>query len=517
MRFSSGVAVSIFALLSTVSQARGQTPDAAACGKLAALKIENATLVGEAVAAGQFTPPPPPPGGMPSMPQAFANLPAMCRVTATLKPSSDSDIKVEVWLPVEGWNGKLQGVGNGGWAGSIFYFMMANALRGGYAVVATDTGHAGGMGDGRFAFNHPEKLTDFAWRAVHEMTVTAKAVIEAYYGKGPRLSYWNGCSTGGRQGLKEAQRFPSDYDGILDGAPANYMTHLAAHSLWVAHATLKDPASYIRKEKFAALHKAVLDACDGLDEVRDGVLENPRRCKFDPRSIECPAGTDTTACLTSTQVAAARKIYGPARNPRTGAEIYPGLEPGSEMGWGALAAGPAPLSISADHFRYIVFGNPEWDYKTLDFDKDIAKADAIDNGLLNATNPNLRAFFNRGGKILMYHGWNDQLIAPGNSINYYNSVVKELGPDTVSKSFRLFMAPGMEHCFGGEGPSVFDGMSALEQWVEQQKAPEQLIASHIANGTPDRTRPLCLYPKVAVYSGTGSTDDAANFVCRAQQ
>ena len=275
----------------------------------------------------------------------------MCRVTATLKPSSDSDIKVEVWLPAAGWNGKLQGVGNGGWAGSIFYFMMASALRSGYAVVATDTGHAGGMGDGTFAFNHPEKLTDFAWRAVHEMTVTAKAVIEAYYGNGPRLSYWNGCSTGGRQGLKEAQRYPSDYDGILDGAPANYMTHLATHSLWVAHATLKDPASYIPKEKFAALHKAVIDACDGLDAVKDGVLENPRQCKVDPKSIECPAGTDAAHVPDR---AAGRSCAQDLRACAQSADWrrdLPGLERGSEMDGARWPAGPrrsaSPPTISS--------------------------------------------------------------------------------------------------------------------------------------------------------------------------
>ena len=209
---------------------------------------------------------------------------------------------------------------------------------------------------------------------------------------------------------------------------------------------MKDPASYIPKEKFAALHKAVLDACDGLDAVKDGVLENPRLCRLDPKSIECPEGTDAPTCLTAPQVDAARKIYGAARNPRTGAEIFPGLERGSEMGWGALAGGPAPLSISTDHFKYIVFRNPDWDYRTLDFDKDVAKADEIDSGLLNATSPNLRAFFNHGGKILMYHGWNDQLISPGNTINYYNSVVKELGPDTVSKSMRLFMSNSSRSC-----------------------------------------------------------------------
>ena len=306
---------SFLTLLGLAAPLHGQALDATACEKLASLKLENVrsphSRSGLASSARRRSPP----GGVPNAPQTFASLPAMCRVTATLKPSSDSDIKAEVWLPVSGWNGKLQGVGNGGWAGSIFYFMMATALRSGYAVVATDTGHAGGMGDGTFAFNHPEKLTDFAWRAVHEMTITAKAVIEAYYGSAPRLSYWNGCSTGGRQGLKEAQRYPSDYDGILDGAPANYMTHLATHSLWVAHATLKDAAGYIPKEKFVALHKAVIDACDGLDAVRDGVLENPSQCKVDPKSIECPAGTDAPTCLTAPQVEAARKILRACAQP----------------------------------------------------------------------------------------------------------------------------------------------------------------------------------------------------------
>ena len=351
--------INVLALLGLAAPVHGQSLDAAACEKLASLKLAHATLASQSVGAGEFSPPASPPGGMPNAPQAFADLPAMCRVTATLKPSSDSDIKVEVWLPAAGWNGKLQGVGNGGWAGSIFYFMMANALRSGYAVVATDTGHAGGMGDGTFAFNHPEKLTDFAWRAVHEMTVTAKAVIEAYYGKGPRLSYWNGCSTGGRQGLKEAQRFPSDYDGILDGAPANYMTHLA------------DPQPVGRArdvEGSGQLHSEgeVRDAAQGRDrrmrrarwrqgrragESRQLPVRSASRCSVRP-------GPTRATCLTAPQVDAARKIYGPARNPRTGAEIFPGLERGSEMGWGALAGGPAPLSISADHFKYIVFKDP---------------------------------------------------------------------------------------------------------------------------------------------------------------
>ena len=498
------------------------------CESLASLKLPNTTItLAQTVAAGAFSPPaplsgvPPPPAAAPvPSAQTFEDLPAFCRVAATLRPSSDSDIKIEVWMPVSGWNGKFEAVGNGGWAGTISYAnpvkgrALAGALARGYAAASTDTGHTGTGGDGSFAFDHAEKLVDFAYRAVHEMTVKAKTIVQTYYGTAPKLSYWNGCSTGGRQGLKEAQRYPADYNGIIAGAPANYMTHLSTQSLWVAHATMKDPASRIPREKFVMIHKAVLDACDAGDGVKDGVLEDPTQCRFDPGVLQCK-GEDSSTCLTQPQVEAARKIYGPARNPRTGREIFPGLEPGSELGWAALAGGPAPFSISVDHCRYVVFKNPNWDYKTLDFDKDVERADQTDNGLINATDPNLKSFFGRGGKLLMYHGWNDQLIAPRNTINYYTSVVNAVGD--MSKSFgsiRLFMVPGMNHCAGGEGPSSFDELTALEQWVEQGKAPDQLMASRQSSGSVDRTRPLCPYPQVAEYKGTGSTDEAANFMCR---
>ena len=258
----------------------------------------------------------------------FRDLPAFCRVAATLAPTSDSDIKIEVWLPLSGWNGRLQAVGNGGWSGSIAYPGLASGIRQGYATASTDTGHSGSSGE--FVQGHPEKLIDFGYRAVHEMTVTAKAIITAFNGSGPKLSYWNGCSSGGKQGLKEAQRYPADYDGIVAGAPANNWTHLEVGSLWVAQAVHKDEASFIPQAKFALIHKAVLDACDALDGVKDGVLEDPTRCHFDPQALKC-AGEDAPTCLTAAQVEAARKIYAPATNPRTGKEIYPGLEPGSEM------------------------------------------------------------------------------------------------------------------------------------------------------------------------------------------
>jgi feruloyl esterase len=243
-----------------------------------------------------------------------------CRVAATLTPSSDSDIKVEVWLPLANWNGKFQGVGNGGWSGAVSTGALATAVRRGYAAASTDTGHQGGSG--QFALGHPEKLIDFGYRAVHEMTVQAKAIVAAFYGNGPRLSYWVGCSSGGKQGLKEAQKFPADYDGIVAGAPANYWTHLTAQSLWVAHATLKDPGSLMPREKFAMMNRAVMAACDLNDRVADNVIEDPARCRFDPGVLACK-GSDGPACLTPAQVEAARKIYAPATNPRTRAVIFP--------------------------------------------------------------------------------------------------------------------------------------------------------------------------------------------------
>ncbi len=450
------------------------------------------------VAAGDFSPPP---GA------ALKSLPAFCRVAATLAPSKDSEIKIEVWLPASGWNGKFQAIGNGGWSGAIGYAALARALVQGYATASTDTGHSGGSGS--FALGYPEKLIDFAYRAVHEMTVRSKAIVSAYYGNGPKFSYWNGCSSGGKQGLKEAQRFPADFDGIIAGAPANYWTHLVAGSLWIAQAVHKDEASYIPASKYPLIHKAVLEASDAMDGVKDGVIEDPTRCRFDPKVLECK-GSDSSMCLTPPQVEAVRKIYGPARNPRTGQEIFPGLEPGSELGWGGLA-GPQAFPIASDHFKYVVFKDPNWDWRTINFDTDVALADKIDDGMLNAMDPDLKAFIGHGGKLLMYHGWNDQLISPQNSINYYRSVA-----ETLRGSVRLFMVPGMNHCAGGDGTSTFDAVGALEQWVEQKHAPEQILASHMTNGTPgivDRTRPLCPYPQVAQYKGSGSTDDAANFVC----
>src|SRR6266404_894259 len=292
----------ITAILLASTALVGQT-----CEDLSSLKLSDTTITSaQAVAAS-------------------GDLPASCRVAATLRPSGDSEIKIEVWMPVTeaAWNGKFQANGNGGWSGAIATGELAAALRRGYATAGTDTGHTGGSGS--FALGHPEKLVDFAWRAVHEMTEKSKAIILGYYGKPAKFSYWVGCSSGGKQGLKEAQKFPADYDGIVAGAPANYWTHLSASGLWYAQATLSDPAGYIPKEKYAVLRKAVIEKCDAADGVKDGVLENPMRCSFDPKVVQCASdAVDQSQCLTAPQVEAARKIYGGPKNPRTGEGIFPG-------------------------------------------------------------------------------------------------------------------------------------------------------------------------------------------------
>ena len=485
----------------------GSASAAASCDSLAALHLKDATItLAQSIDPGAFAPPAGP--GRGAAANAFKLLPAFCRVAATLKPSADSDIKIEVWLPAANWNEKFQAVGNGGWAGVISYPAMAKAISQGYATASTDTGHS--TPGGAFAAGHPEKLVDFGYRAVHEMTVQAKAIIGAFYSTAITRSYWNGCSTGGRQGLMEAQRYPADFDGVVAGAPANYMSHLQPWSLWPAKAMHASEASYVPPSKYPIIHKAVIEACDALDGVQDGVIEDPRRCDFDPKALEC-SGPESSACLTAPQVEAVRKLYEPATNPRTGTKIFPGLQPGSEMGWGGLA-GPQPLSIATDTFQYDVY-DPSWDWRTIDFDKDVAAVEQKFAASVDAVSPDLSAFMGRGGKLIMYHGWNDQLIAPENSIDYYSAVLYTMGVAKTSDSIRLYMVPGMTHCSGGDGTFDFDMLPILDQWVERGKAPESITA---ARRNPDRTRPLCPYPLNAMYKGSGSTDVAANFSCLPQ-
>ena len=425
--------------------------------------------------------------------------PAFCRVAAVLTPNADSHIEIEVRMPLTKWNGKFQAVGNGGWAGSITVPAMMAALQEGYATASTDTGHQSSVTPGgAFAFGHPEKLVDYGYRAVHEMTVEAKAIIAAFYGRPPRLSYWNSCSNGGRQALMEAQRYPEDYDGIVAGAPAANWTGRALQSLWVAQAVHRTEGSFIPPAKYPAIHQAALAACDALDGVEDGVIEDPPKCRFDPSVLLCK-DAEGPSCLTSAQFETAKKIYenhGP----------YPGLAAGSELGW-ATYGSDKPFAIGHDYFKYVVFGDPNWDYRQLDFN-DVAR---YRNPTVDALDPDLKPFFTRGGKLIQYHGWSDPQIPPLHSVDYYRSVVAAMG--NVDSAYRLFMVPGMQHCGGGAGPNQFNVVAALERWRESDVAPNEIVAAHVTNNRVDRTRPLCPYPQVARYKGVGSTNDAANFAC----
>ena len=488
------------------------------CDSLASLVLPNGTITAaEAHAAGAFTPPMPP--GRPlseRQAQQYAALPAFCRVAATLSPSSDSDIKVEVWMPAEGWNGKLQAVGNGAFTGNLRYGggrSMASGLERGYATASTDTGHVGGSAE--FGYNHPEKVVDFGWRSVHEMTVTAKQVIGAFYGDGPQYSYWFGCSAGGRQAMKEAQRFPEDYDGIIAGAPGNDWMGRAAGSLRVAKHLEANEDARLSDDEVQLVHTAVLEACDAADGVTDKVVGDPERCHFDPAVLQCSgARGDTDACLTAAQVHTVQMMYSSPENPKTGRAIT-GVLPGSETNWTNLGWTRSARGTGLDQYRYLVYADPTWTIDQFDFETDIVAAEETDNDTLNALDPDLRPFFAAGGKLLAYHGWSDAQISPANATQYYGRVVETVGDEAaVRDGFRLFMAPGMGHCAGGEGPNAFDALTAMEAWVEEGRAPDRIIASRTRDGAVDRTRPLCPYPQRAVYTGTGSTDDAENFVCQ---
>jgi feruloyl esterase len=478
---------------------------AASCEDLSRSSIPNATItLAQSVAAGALTAPAGRGGTNP-----FANLPAFCRVAATLKPSAESDIKIEVWLPATGWNGKFEAVGNGGWNGNVDQNALATALRRGYAAASTDTGHEGGAGPW---MRNREKLIDYGHRAVHEMTATAKTLINTFYGSAPKFSYFNGCSAGGRQGLKAAQMYPDDFDGIVAGSPALNATGRAAFAVYAAQALHKEDASYIPAAKYPAIHDAALKACDAADGVTDKVIENPRACKFDPQVIACAAGADNNSCLTPAQVTAARALYQPLVNPRTKQVINTPLEIGSELGWNTFG-GQQPFGVATQFYQFMVFNNPQWDWKTLNFDADMAAVAKAEDGLIDAKSADLKKFVASGGKMIQYHGWADPQIPAGVSTSYYENVLKTTG-GAVRNNYRLFMVPGMNHCGGGDGPASFDMLTALEQWVEQKKAPDTIPAAHLTDGQPDRTRILCPYPQVATFKGSGDPNSAASFACR---
>ena len=496
-----------------------------ACGALKTLSLPNVAVTSsEFVAAGSAAP-----GGRGGRGGSTEPLPAYCRVAATLTPSADSHIEMELWLPADGWNGKFLALGNGAWAGNIPLEAMASGLRRGYATAANDTGHKGGSAS--FVLGHPEKLVDFAYRAMHEMAVQSKAMIRAFYGRTPQLSYYQGCSTGGRQGLMEAQRFPEDFDAIVAGAPVNNMVHLNVSQVGLQVDMLRNPSRLVPADKKAMFAKAVIAACDERDGVKDGIIGNPRACTFDPAVLACKAGPSTSLgaggadCLTPTQVENARSVWASVKT-KGGALVYPGRSPGFESEWRIPTPG-APLNpLFTDMPRFVGRQEPNWDPMTFDLEKDLALA--LKNGsVVEASDPDLAKFKARGGKLLLYHGWADPGPAPENTVNYYEAVNTKLG-GSQDDWMRLFLLPGVGHCGGGVGPDQADFLGAIERWREAGTAPRQIIATRPAGrGAPPSpevssgraptpmSRPLCPFPQVARYSGSGNTDDAANFSCAA--
>jgi feruloyl esterase len=439
-------------------------------------------------------------------------------------------------MPAEGWNAKFRGRGNGGFAGSIAYGSLGMTLKQGYAVASTDTGHASPqLTDAKWALDHPQKIADFGYRGIHEMTRAAKAAIKAFYGSAPQHSYFGGCSNGGRQALMEAQRFPQDYDGIVAGAPANFWTHLLDKALADSQAITLDQASYFPASKLPAIARAVNAACDAQDGVADGVLNDPRQCRFDPQTLLCEQG-NSDECLTAQQVTALKKLYAGPHDSQ-GHKIFPGDLPGAEEGpngWGLWITGSVPgesllFAFSTGYFSNMVYAKPDWNYKAADLDETVHASDAKLAKILNATDPNLTAFEARGGKLILYHGWNDPAISALNTIDYYTSVAGRMGARATDAFVKLYMVPGMQHCNGGPGADSFgqngpaenadpqnNMQLALEQWVEKAVAPSSIVATKEdeSNNGVKMTRPLCPYPQFAVWSGKGSTADAANFACK---
>jgi feruloyl esterase len=526
-------------LLGCVALAPPAQADPPSCERVAHLVLPHTKIASaQTVAAGAFTPPPNLAPWLTGDPATYRRLPAFCRAMAEASPSADSTIKIEVWMPLEGWNGKFRAQGNGGFAGEIDYNALAIAAGEGYATAGTDTGHSGAGIDARWALGHPEKVIDFGYRAIHEMTQTAKAAIKDFYGQNPLRSYFASCSNGGRQALMEAQRFPDDYDGILAGAPANFWTHLLASAVWDMQATTRDEASYIPSRKLPAIARSVNDACDSKDGVADGIVNDPRQCRFDPATMLCKDG-DSPTCLTASQVAALRKLYDGARDAN-GRQIFPGFLPGGEEGeggWATWITGSAAgkgllFAFGTGFFSDMVYDKSDWDYKTANLDQAVKAADDKTARTLNATDPHLEPFKARGGKLILYHGWNDPAISALNTIDYYETVVGAMQQRHVDEFMRLYMAPGVQHCGGGPGPGSFGQggptratdprhslQLALEDWVESASAPSTIIAtsdggqSPSAAARPKMTRPLCPYPQTAAYKGAGDPNDAASFTC----
>jgi feruloyl esterase len=484
------------------------------CEDMAKFSLPNAKItMAVSVAAGAFKAPGSDNKG-PSMFTPF-NLsgrvdegtnPQFCRITATLTPTPDSEIKAEFWLPEKNWNGKFLSVGSFGWGGMILYPGLMSGLQEGYAVANNDAGHEGGNGE--FTIGHPEKLVDYAYRANHEMTVDAKQVVKQFYGKDASYAFWIGCSLGGLQGLIEAKRYPADFDGIVAGAPPNPLVHFNALQVWPSWLINQDPARFIPESKYAMVHTAVVKACSTDIGKQHNLVDEPDKCAFDPKALLCK-GADRPDCLTAPQVELMQKSYEGPANPATGKTIFPGPARGTELEM-SMFAKLEPMSVALDLFRYPGFENPDWDLKTMDWDKTIAQVDEKLGPLLHVDD-NLTPFFERGGKLMFYIGWADYH-NPEQLVGYYKSLIQNAS-GKASNAVRLFAIPGMAHCGWGTGCDTFNRLDAIDQWVAQSEAPERIMATKVEDGKIVRSSPLCAYPAAARYKNSGSIDDAANFDC----
>lgn len=495
----------VLAAMGSATTAHAATGCEALAGKALAHGMITSAQV---VASGAFTPAKNP---NVSQKQTYGTLPAFCQVKATLHPVQGSEIHILVWLPLQRWNAKLVESGNGAFDPSFTTGAMATSLASGYAATSSDTGHT--ENNAGFALGHPEKLIDFGYRAVHENALAAKAIAARFYRRAVRKAYFIGCSTGGRQAYGEAQRYPTDFDGIVAGDPGIGFTHQTGAELAHIRYIHDNPAALISSDKLKMLHATVIAACDSIDGVKDGVIENPLRCDWKPESIQC-AGADEPTCLTGPQVALVNRFY-KGLVDKDGKQVFPGYPRGAEAGWGLALIRTEPLEYGLDAYRLVALQDPSWNFQNFDPEKDISKADAKVAKILNNDSPNLKAFFARGGKLIGYHGWADPMTTPMSSVGYFRKVAAFSGGEqAINQSYRLFLIPGMAHCTGGNGTDCFSMLGAIDQWVSTGKAPDAIPAARMVDDKVTRTRPLCAFPKEAVYSGTGSTDEAANFSCR---
>ena len=456
---------------------------------------------------------------------AFGPLPAHCWVIGVTHGEPGSNVGFDVRLP-DKWNGKLLFTTRQGYMGSLaplFNSVVSSGLIRNYATVTTDGGHQGAnILDGSFGLNNRPAEIDFGYRGAHLAKAGGTAVISAYYGSAPLHSYYQGCSSSGRYAIQAAEHYPADFDGIIAGSPVVDVSGLVIDEVYIEQAMLAAP---LPASKLPVIWKRVTAACDGIDGVVDGLIDDPRNCHFDVSTLLCQSG-DATNCLTADEIDTLKKVYTGAFNS-AGKQLFPGFAFGGELpdpdnsnGWDAYITGsdsfPAlDILLSDQYLRYLAFepDRPDFDWPTFNFDIDPPAMETM-HDIIDPVQDDLRAFGDAGSKMIIYQGWGDIAQSPYRTIQYYQGLRRHVGRRGVEDYARLFMAPGMYHCGGGIGPNDFDALTAIEQWVEQAEAPSSIIASHNGGIGTDRTRPLCPYPQHAKYKGSGTINDATNFTCQ---